>query len=49
MDVRIACRKKFYDEREATYAAVEQLKRKQVAAAMARAKSIRARKDKGEE
>lgn len=38
---RVVCRKRFYDEREATYAAMENMKRKQAARAAMHAKQMR--------
>lgn len=38
---RIVCRKRYYDEREATYGALEKMKKKQAAFAAARAKKMR--------
>lgn len=38
---RIACRKRFYDEREATYGAMEMLKKKQREQGLRRARELR--------
>lgn len=38
---RVVCRKQYYDEREVTYGAMEQLRKRQAAAAAKRAQQLR--------
>lgn len=45
--VRMACRKKYYDEREATYDTMEKMRRRQAAGAAEKARVLREGKGNG--